>query len=128
MADVFSSRVTGDLDAALDQFASRLTAEVARPGAQAMAQVVYESARELVPVHSGLLREAIYQSFSPDNSKDGRAVYHVSWNKKKAPHGQLIEFGTSRSVAEPFLYPAYSTNKDRLLAAANAAMRAAMKA
>jgi HK97 gp10 family phage protein len=33
--------------------------------------------------------------------------YRVSWNKKKAPHGHLIEFGTSRTPAYPFIRPAF---------------------
>lgn len=70
--------------------------EAARPAAQAAAQVLYdEVVRNVaaIPAKTGNLRRAIYQVFSEENSSPGRAVYHVSWNIRKAPHGHLVEFG-----------------------------------
>jgi HK97 gp10 family phage protein len=60
----------------------------------------------------GNLRDSIYQAFSKDQSvefKDGysKATYHVSWNHQDAPYGFMVEFGTSRAAAHPFLRPAY---------------------
>ena len=84
------SELAGDSDAA------------ARPAAQAAAQVLYvEVQRNVAAIrkHSGNLAAAIYQAFSPSNSGDGRATYHVSWRTSKssalrrAPHGHLVEFG-----------------------------------
>ena len=70
--------------------------EAARPAAQAAAQVLYERVKANVgrikPV-TGKLAASIYQAYSRDQSKDGREVYHVSWNARKAPHGHLVEFG-----------------------------------
>lgn len=84
--------------------------DTVRPAAQAGAQVLYEevkrNASKLGRV-SGRLQNAIYQAFSPDNSSDKTATYHVSWRTKKgfiddngtkvelsrAPHGHLIEYG-----------------------------------
>jgi hypothetical protein len=42
---------------------------------------------------SGNLDKAIYQAFSPENSGQGVAEYHISWNAKTAPHGHLLENG-----------------------------------
>ena len=55
---------------------------------------------------AGSLRKSIYQVFSKDNSGDGKATYHISWNKKKAPYGFMVENGTSKAPAQPFLRPA----------------------
>lgn len=68
----------------------------ARPAAQAMAQVLYDEVKANVAKlgkKTGNLASAIYQAYSADNSEPGLATYHVGWNAKKAPHGQLIEFG-----------------------------------
>lgn len=68
----------------------------ARPAAQAAAQVLYdEVGRNVAKLgkKTGNLARSIYQAFSANNSGDGFATYHVSWNAKKAPHGGLVEFG-----------------------------------
>ena len=103
--------VTVDVDldevlAGLDEL--EISAKAAtRPAAQAGAQVFYEETKQRAPVHErvrvdqgktrvpGTLRDAIYQAYSKDRSDEqaGLAVYHVSWNRSKAPHGHLVEFG-----------------------------------
>ena len=101
--------------------------EAARPAAQAGAQVFYDRVRELVPTgreghwfhgtsfkkygtkywfNAGTLKAAVYQVYSKDNSGQGFATYHVAWNHKKAPYGFMVEFGTSKAPAHPFLRPA----------------------
>lgn len=78
----------------------------------------------------GNLRSAIYQTFSADNSVQGgsvasdarpdrtgysKATYHVAWNHKKAPYGFMVEFGTSRAPASPFMRPTFDAMKARAL-------------
>jgi HK97 gp10 family phage protein len=98
-----------------------------RPAAQAGAQVIYDQARLNVPVSKrdhffygkaykktgkkylfspGTLRDSIYQVYSKTNSAQSKATYHISWNHTKAPYGFMVEFGTSRAPAHPFLGPA----------------------
>ena len=78
----------------------------ARAIAQTGAQVYYDQVQQNVPVRSGLLKSAIYQAYADEQSSPGRALYHVSWNKSQAPHGYMLEFGTSRTPAQPFVRPA----------------------
>lgn len=131
----FSDKVSGDWEAGLDKVALLLKSDVAHAGAQAMAQVVYDAAKENAPVADkphklkggrysvpGALKGSIYQVYSKRKSVRSRVEFHVSWNRIKAPHGHLVEFGTSRAPAHPFLYPAYSENKMLLPVVANAAM------
>lgn len=101
--------------------------EAARPAAQAGADVIYNLARIKVPVSSkshwfhgssfkktgqkyfftpGSLRDSIYQVYSKANSNEAKATYHVSWNRTKAPYAWMVEFGTSRAPAHPFMRPA----------------------
>lgn len=114
---------TSGIDAALDKFAAKVQGDVIISGAAAAAREFYDEARERVPVQTGKLRDAIYRTLSRDNTTPGRAVYHVSWNKRKAPHGHLVEFGTSRAPAHPFLRPAYEAAKYDAAAAAIVRMK-----
>jgi hypothetical protein len=87
-------------DAMLDGLAGDIEA-AARPAAQAAAEVLYQAVIKNVQAIgsvTGNLRNAIYQAFSPDQSAEGKAVYHVSWRTSgsggpRAPHGHLVEFG-----------------------------------
>lgn len=145
MADSFSIKFdTAGLDAALDQLGNDVKAET-RPAAQAGAQVFYEEVRARVPVSkeghwfygtsykingqkywfdSGSLKAAIYQVFSADNSDDEHSTYHVAWNHKTAPYGAMVEYGTSRAPAHPFVRPAFDAAAQRALKAAQARFEA----
>ena len=57
---------------------------------------------------TGNLHSAIYRVFSKTRSTDDLKTYHISWNKTKAPHGFLVEYGTSHTPAHPFMRPAWS--------------------
>lgn len=83
------------LDRMLDQLGTDVE-EAARPAAQAAAQVFYDGVVanvNAIGTVSGNLRRAVYQAYSKENSGQGRAVYNVSWNERKAPHGHLLEYG-----------------------------------
>lgn len=86
---------TSALDSLMDGLADDVEGAV-RPAAQAAAQVLYNEVQSNVAKIgkvTGNLSRAIYQAYSKDNSSDARAVYHVSWNARKAPHGHLVEYG-----------------------------------
>lgn len=140
-------------DAALDGLLEAALRAV-RPAAQAGAQVLYEEAKVRVPVSAethifygrnskktgvtytfqpGNLYRAIYQAFSKDMSSefgDGyrKATYHIGWNHKDAPYGFMVEFGTSRAAAHPFLAPAYDGKVADALNAAKREFAVRMKA
>lgn len=104
----------------MDKIAEGIKDQV-RPSAQAGAQVLYDEVIRQVDRlgrKTGNLRRSIYQVYSKDNSNEKKTTYHVSWNARIAPHGHLLENGTSRSPAYPFIRPAYD-------AANNAALQAA---
>jgi HK97 gp10 family phage protein len=101
------TKLTGDLAADLTRFEKAVQEKVLFSGVAAMASVMYEEARANVPVKTGLLQSHIYRAFSPEKSTDQTKTYRISWNKRLAPHGHLIEFGTSRAPAHPFIRPAF---------------------
>lgn len=66
------------------------------------AYVIRDEAKDLVPVKTGNLRDAIYATAGPD---DKRGVL-VGVNGKKAPYAKYVERGTSRNAAHPYFRPA----------------------
>lgn len=120
------SSVTFSMDTSgLNQWLDELQAEAlaaVRPAAQAGAQVLYDEVKRNVARlkrKTGNLDRSIYQAFSPDNSVDGKVTYHVSWNRRKAPHGHLVEFGHLQRYEISFdpNTKRFTTHKDRPLAA-----------
>uniref|UniRef100_A0AAU7J8B0 Capsid and scaffold protein n=1 Tax=Xanthomonas phage MK21 TaxID=3148942 RepID=A0AAU7J8B0_9CAUD len=117
---------------------------VARTMAFESATAVRDSAKGYVRSKTGRLKGAIYAAYVPEESTEARHVYAVSWNKKKAPHGHLVEYGHWRTnvvvevdgkwvftkekldtpvrvPARPFLRPGYDSVKGRLVDVANKA-------
>lgn len=95
--------------------------DAARPAAQAGAQVLYEEVQRNVgriKKRSGNLARSIYQVFSKTESRNGAAVYHISWNAKKAPHGHLVEYGHLQRYEVTYdpKTKRFTTHKDRPLA------------
>lgn len=86
---------TDALDNLLDALGDEAEAAT-RPAAQAGAQVLYDAVMRNVASLgkvTGNLGRSIYQVYSKDQSGQGHATYHVSWNHVKAPHGWLVENG-----------------------------------
>jgi HK97 gp10 family phage protein len=136
------------LEQKLDEI-TKETFSATRKAAQAGAQVLYDEVRlnvNKIKKVTGNLDRSIYQAFSEDKSwatgyeVNGlpayeKAIYHVSWNAKEAPHGHLVEYGhvvkfkpylgsdgnwyTSKSptgnegkqYAQPFLRPAWDSKR-----------------
>lgn len=70
--------------------------DAVRPASQAAAQVFYDEVKKNVRSigkKTGNLEKSIYQVYSKSESTPQRAVYHISWNAKTAPHAGLIEYG-----------------------------------
>lgn len=93
----------------------------------------------------GTLRDAIYLAYSDSRSvpQIGVAVYSVTWNSRKAPHGHLVEFGhmgtnmlvkgpggkyvpTSARLLKPVRVPAHPFLRPAYDAMSEVAMQAAM--
>lgn len=125
---------TAGFKTVLDEKKAQIQAAT-RPAAQAGAQVIYDHARLNVSVgkkghwfygtsfkktgqrywmEAGTLKDSIYQVYSKDNSDESKSTYHISWNATKAPYGYMVEFGTSRANAKPFMGPAIHDHKQEV--------------
>ncbi|MGJ7497463.1 HK97-gp10 family putative phage morphogenesis protein [Variovorax sp. RT4R15] len=113
MANFVEGKLTGDFEGALSKFEKVIQEKVLFSGAAAMGRVIYDEVKlnaspPRLGRKTGNLFEAIYWAYSPEKSTDSQKTYRISWNKTKAPHGHLLEFGTSKMPAHPFLRPAFS--------------------
>ena len=98
MANTVSSRLVGNLAGDLARYEQRVKSEVLFTGVAAMARVIYNevklnAAPPRVGQLSGNLAQSIYRVYSPEASSAERKTYKISWNKRTAPHGHLVEFG-----------------------------------
>lgn len=121
------TKLTGDMAGSLDKFAKDVREKVLFSGVASMAKVIYDEVVINAEANkkSGLLQSAIYRVFSPEKSGDNSKLYRISWNKRRAPHGHLIEFGTSRAPAYPFVRPAFD-HMDAAIAAGKTRMASAI--
>ena len=124
------------------------TRKAAHSGAEVFYKEVLLNVDRYVGMKTGNLRSSIYQAFSEEKSRVApgvqfnnlqayeKAVYHVSWNYKKAPHGHLVEYGhvfpykvyqgsdgnwytaknvpsgkTQKEATRPFLRPAWDAKR-----------------
>lgn len=86
---------TAGLSSMLQQMNEKVNGAV-RPAAQAAAQVLYDNVKGNVArigKVTGNLGNSIYQVYSKKNSSETKATYEVSYNRQKAPHGHLVEYG-----------------------------------
>jgi HK97 gp10 family phage protein len=98
-----------NITAGLDRVENKVREKVLLSGAATMAKVIYDEAKLNASrnIKTGTLHDAIYRVYAKDKSSDSKVTYEISWNKTIAPHGHLIEFGTSRAPAYPFIRPAF---------------------
>jgi HK97 gp10 family phage protein len=83
--------------------------------------VVERSAKQKAPVDTGRLRSSIATRL---NSSKDTVVVEVGTNVEYAPY---VEFGSSRSPAKPFLLPAFTENKAKVLKMVADAMKRGTK-
>lgn len=98
---------TSGWTAALDRLAGPLRVKLARSMGVAGGEVLRDEAQARAPrspqgaaTEIGPrvpLADAIYLAFRDSLSTDKQVQYTVTWNKSKAPHGHLIEFGHWRT-------------------------------
>lgn len=84
---------TSGWSAGLDRLLGPARVSLARSMAVAGGEVLRDEAKARVSTHNGVLGAAIYLAFRDRYSTAQEVQYAVTWNKRKAPHGHLVEFG-----------------------------------
>ena len=104
----------------LEEFAKRAEKHVQesiQPVLEEHAEKVLATAKSLVPVETGLLRDTL----NTKQSK-GKNFVTVRTDGKRAPHGHLVHFGTAKMEGRPFLYQAADIHRAELKEALQAAL------
>lgn len=128
-----TARLRGNLEKNLSTFESKVKDSIIFTGAAAGARFLYEEVKlntsgaratgekDSPPgVKSRTLHDAVYRAYSPEKSPEGVKTYHISVNKAKAKHWWIVEFGSSRTPAHPYLRPAASKMREAIAAGKDA--------
>lgn len=124
MGDFISAKVSTDNEVDLSRFEAIIREKVLFSGAATMASFIANEARAKAPSSSaehyfysstgakylfqpGTLKKNIYWAHASDKETVNRKTYRISWNHREVPYGYMVEFGTSRAAAHPFLRPAF---------------------
>jgi len=84
---------TSEWDKVFENLRGPAKESLARRMSVAGGRVLRDEAVLLAPILSGRLKNAIYVAHNKKISSEYQQVYSVSWNRIKAPHGHLVEFG-----------------------------------
>lgn len=116
------------IDAKLKRLANAQRRQVQVRALRAGGEVIAEEARALVPVRYGVLRDSIGvsrikrgQNFSSGSGSLGKGI--EVWvgpqqgrdRLADGYYGHMIEWGTFRSAAHPFMTPAYEAKRDEAM-------------
>ena len=112
---------------AMEQMPEALARHVQGGGALEVAKIIRKAARNLVPVDTGALKRSIrvrqvsqkiqVKLLGAPTRIPRSAAQALAGNRPGAFHGHLVEYGTVRSKAQPFLEPAVRTNNSQFLKA-----------
>jgi len=98
-----------ELNKALEQLPGKLQDKAIKNAMAAGARVIRKEARRLVPVETGTLQESIVVSRTVQQKGRRRTIKGgvvVGIKDEARAYSHLVEFGTSRASAHPFLRPA----------------------
>lgn len=109
-----------ELDALLTQLPDEIAKKVVEQTVRAGAKVVLDAAKLKVPVRTGRLKKSLSIKKNTAAFKNyGSVKYAVGANLSArkgttAPHAHLVEFGTVKTAAKPFLRPALEENREKV--------------
>lgn len=82
-----------------------------RQGALAGARVFLEEIKLRAPRRSGNLADSVLITYDQEESVSGKTATYVVTFNKKAWYARLLEYGTSKMAAMPFIRPSYEAKK-----------------
>jgi len=112
-----------ELEQALLELPKAVAKSALRQALKKAGQPVVADAQRKVPVLTGELlgsldiRSTLSKRQRRGRAKAGDVEMFIGPSWPKGAHGHLVEFGTSKMAARPFLRPAWDANKERVLAA-----------
>lgn len=106
------------LEDALAKITRALSGQVQEQALISASRSMFESAREMAPVGTGELRNAICQvpSHKARSASVSIEVKGSAGREGLVRQAVMCEFGTSRQMATPFMRPAFEAEKEALVA------------
>lgn len=98
-----------ELNKALRSVGDRVTGKILRNAAEKGSEVIAEEAKRLAPRDTGALAEGI--GYKDHRLQQGRAQVNIGIGKGEW-YGMLVELGTEKMPAKPFLRPAFDAKAD----------------
>jgi HK97 gp10 family phage protein len=111
------------LNKALRSVGDRAGGLVLRKAAEAGAKVIEDEAKRLAPRDTGALAAGI--TAEARRIQQGRAVFDIGIGKREW-YGRLVELGTEKMPAHPFLRPALDAKAEEAQQAVSEALRDAL--
>ena len=119
MADFVSIKLEGaeELERQLKGLDETLRKKAYRKALTKGANVVLKSAKEKVPVDTGNLKRSLAKKVTVSKREHSA---RIGWTQgKQAKHdayyGHMVEYGTMRSAAQPFMRPSLDNHEDDVL-------------
>jgi HK97 gp10 family phage protein len=108
MVSKVSFRVEGakQIEAALKELGPVAAGRVARSALNRSATPIVRRARELVPVRTSALKKAITKRLRRQRRGSSRQEALVGIERPASRYAHIVEFGSARQAAKPYLRPA----------------------
>jgi HK97 gp10 family phage protein len=113
-----------ELNAALREIGLRAGGLILKHAAEAGAQVIADEAELFAPKDTGALSIGI--ELKPGRIQQGRAVFDVRIGKGEW-YGKLIELGTEKMAAQPFMRPAFDAKSEEAIQAVQDVLAEALR-
>jgi HK97 gp10 family phage protein len=107
-----------ELDKAVRKLPQNVQKRVLKGALRAGGRVIVKSAKQKVRKKTGTLRKSIH--LKTGKSRDGAKVFVAT--KPEAFYSHMVEFGTSKMQARPFLRPAFDETQEEVIKAIGAAL------
>ena len=111
-----------ELEKAFNTLPNAVSKRILRGAMKKALKPVAVDAKSKVPVRTGKLRDSIFvgTKLAPSQEADSalktghiRVVMGTEW--PEGAHGHFVEFGTSKMVAQPYMRPAWDSNKKQVV-------------
>lgn len=117
-----------EIDAVLRRLPAKVTEKVIVDGLKAGGRVIADDMRRRVPVDTGALKRAItVRKATRRQLRQGTGTVVAGFRPPRSRIAHLVEFGTSRTAAQPFIRPALETKANEAIRVIGAAFGRAIE-
>lgn len=124
MRTEFDIQGAAEVERILKELAPEVASRIGDAGLRAGAKVIATEAKRLVPVDTGKLRDSIAVQVEKKRRDDDERLVVVGFKRPSSAIAHLVEFGTVKMAARPFMRPAADAKADEALNAIGRVMAA----